>query len=158
MRSKGGLKGETRNSELWQNNLTGVRNVLDPETKRLNSFSGYERNKLYWNSGGKEFFDVSSLSGADSVCDSRSFGTLDFNRDGLQDIALINTNVPHFELLRNNLSSTRYSENGYLAIRFVGGNQSAQSTKEWTCRDGIGAVAHVKTCLLYTSPSPRDRG
>lgn len=143
MRSKGGVSNDVRQSEHWKlNEYVGVRSVYDKETKRLNSFSGHERNKLFLSLQANEFLDASLLSGADSAADGRSFATLDYDHDGFQDIALVNTNDPHFELFRNNLPATQ-NTNGFVAIRFVGGNTTAKLSDEWACRDGYGAVATV---------------
>jgi len=89
------------------------------------SFSGYERNYLFMNQGGKSFVDRSGLSGLDTPGDGRSFAVLDYNRHGWPDIGLVNANAPLFELFRNELGSSTMAANGkMLAVRFVGGNQS----------------------------------
>lgn len=110
------------------------------------SFSGNERNHLFLNIEGNRFRDVSGVSGLDSIADSRSFALLDYDRDGWQDIALVNTNAPFFELFHNEIgadfesaqsaSGRRASE--MIAIRFVGGNRAAQAS-EFSNRDGYGA-------------------
>jgi enediyne biosynthesis protein E4 len=51
------------------------------------SLSGYERNRVYLNSGGREFFEISGLTGgADSDGDGRSVVAADFNGDGMEDL------------------------------------------------------------------------
>jgi hypothetical protein len=109
------------------------------------SFSGYERNHLFVNEGGKSFVDLSAVSGLDSPCDSRSFAVLDYDRDGWPDIALVNANAPLFELFRNEFGdSTIAADREVLAVTFVGGNQTAQAAPGRSCRDGYGAVVTVE--------------
>ena len=51
------------------------------------SLSGYERNRVFVNAGGREFFEVSGLTGgADSDGDGRSVVAADFNGDGMEDL------------------------------------------------------------------------
>ena len=51
------------------------------------SLSGYERNRIYLNSGGKEFFEVSGVTGgADSDGDGRAVVPIDYNNDGMEDL------------------------------------------------------------------------
>ena len=51
------------------------------------SLSGYERNRVYINSRGQEFFEISGLTGgADSDGDGRAVVACDFNGDGREDL------------------------------------------------------------------------
>jgi thiol-disulfide isomerase/thioredoxin len=113
------------------------------------SFSGYERNKLFLNLGGKDFADLSMLSGVDSVADSRSFAWLDYDRDGFTDIALVNANTPWINLFHNETGSL--IEDGAIeprhvvAVRLVGGNRGGFAAPGLTNRDAIGANVRVTT-------------
>lgn len=102
----------------------------------VHSLSGHERNKLFMNSGGTSFIDRSALSGLDNPADGRGFALLDYNRDGRYDLALVNANVPAFNLYRNALAKT----GNVIAIRFEGANHSP-SSGAGSVRDGYGAVA-----------------
>jgi hypothetical protein len=114
------------------------------------SFSGYERNHLFLNLEGKRFQDVSGVSGLDSIADSRSFALLDYDRDGWQDIAMVNTNAPFFELFHNEIGARRASvasaskvrDGEMIAVRFVGGNRTAVGS-DYSNRDGYGASVSV---------------
>ena len=54
-----------------------------------------ERNHFFLNMGsGKEFVDISALAGTDSASDGRSFALFDYDRDGWQDIVVVNANQP----------------------------------------------------------------
>lgn len=105
----------------------------------VHSTSGHERNKLFMNSVGTSFADMSSLSGLDNPADGRGFALLDYNRDGRHDIALVNANVPAFNLYRNAMEES----GNVIAIRFEGANHSP-SPSEGTVRDGYGATAIVQ--------------
>src|SRR4030095_543002 len=73
---------------------------------------------------------------------SRGFAVLDYDRDGWQDLALVNANEPLFNLYHNEMAAAG-SKGGLIAIRFVGGNRSSQPSKEFACRDGYGARVAV---------------
>ena len=50
------------------------------------NLSAYERNRVFLNYQGKQFFDISFLTGADSDGDARSAVPGDFNNDGMPDL------------------------------------------------------------------------
>ena len=50
------------------------------------SFSGYERDALFMNRDGKKFFDISGVSGIDSITDGRAAVFADFDNDGDYDV------------------------------------------------------------------------
>src|SRR4029450_12926777 len=90
----------------------------------------------------RSFVDISGLSGLDNPADSRGFAVLDYDRDGWQDIALVNANQPLFNLYHNKTPAAGRS-GAMIAIRFVGGNRTAAPTKEFSNRDGYGARVAV---------------
>ena len=104
----------------------------------VHSLNGNERNRYFANRGGRSFADVSRLSGLDNPADSRGFAILDYDRDGWQDIALVNANQPLFNLYHNEMGGAGLS-GGVIAIRFLGGNRQASPSAVFGCRDGYGA-------------------
>ncbi len=108
----------------------------------VHSLQGSQRNHYFANRGGRAFADISALSGLDNVADSRGFAVLDYDRDGWQDIALVNANQPLFNLYHNEMPAAGLS-GGLIAIRFVGGNRTPAPSKEFACRDGYGARVAV---------------
>jgi hypothetical protein len=108
----------------------------------VHSLNGNERNHYFANRGGRSFVDISGLSGVDNPADSRGFAVLDYDRDGWQDIALVNANQPLFNLYHNEMPAAGL-RGGMIAIRFVGGNRSPGPSKEFACRDGYGARVKV---------------
>jgi len=83
------------------------------------SFSGHERNHVFLNQNGDDYVDVSGISGLDHPGDSRAFAVLDFDRDGWQDLAVVNANAPLFQLFRNRMDE-RGDAGRFVAIRFEG--------------------------------------
>ena len=120
--------------------LTGVER--QGEKVLVHSLNGNERNHYFANRGGRSFVDISALSGLDTPADSRGFAVLDYDRDGWQDIALVNANQPLFNLYHNEMPAAGLS-GGMIAIRFVGGNRTSAPSKEFACRDGYGARVAV---------------
>ena len=104
----------------------------------VHSLHPNQPNRYFANHGGRDFVELSSLSGLDNPADSRGFGILDYDRDGWQDIALVNANQPLFNLYHNEMPAAGLT-GGMIAIRFVGGNRTAAPSKEFACRDGFGA-------------------
>ncbi len=120
------------------------------------SFSGYERNHLFLSGEGKSFTDLGSISGLDHVGDSRSFASLDYDRDGWLDFVLVNANAPLVKLYRNQIGyRSGNDQGGIIAIRLVGGNHGATPSRQWSNRDGIGARVTVKAGALQLAREQR---
>jgi thiol-disulfide isomerase/thioredoxin len=113
----------------------------------IHSLSGHERNHLFLNGQGKDFTDISLISGLDNPADSRGFVLLDYDRDGRQDIAMVNANNPLFNLYRNNIVASdtngQSTRPGFIAVQFEGGNHTAEPAKT-SCRDGFGAMVTLE--------------
>ena len=110
-------------------------------TERLKSgasFSGHERNHVFLNQNGEDYVEISGISGLDHPGDSRAFAVLDYDRDGWQDIAVVNANAPLFQLFRNQMGE-RGDPGAMVAIRFEGGNRFAAPNSQWSTRDAYGA-------------------
>ena len=97
------------------------------------SFSGYERDPLYLNSGGKKFTDISGISGIDSITDGRAGVFADFDNDG--DLDVFSTTIQHQAhlLFRNNIG-----QNGNFLRIILEGEKD-------TGRDAFGSIVRVKT-------------
>jgi thiol-disulfide isomerase/thioredoxin len=150
VRADAGLSRRSfRLSEAWKRR--GGQSGLTPEIdarlggveKRgdqlvVHSLSGNERDHFFVNHQGKAFSDLSALSGLDNPADGRGWALLDYDRDGWQDVALVNANEPLFNLYRNTMSAAGL-RGGIIALRFVGGNNTAAASG-MACRDGYGAL------------------
>lgn len=149
MRSDESLSEQFRNNESWGTDpRTGK---VKPSQERLtyyygpnyhrHSYSGYERNKFYLNVSGETFADLSGVSGADDVADSRTWAALDYDKDGWTDIALVNANAPLLSLYRNTIGEIKKSN--HIKILLVGGADGKDSGKGLSNKDGVGAVVEV---------------
>lgn len=116
-----------------------LRELPGPQGGKIPSLSGHERNPFFFNKNGKNFHDISLISGADSDLDGRAVVTFDYNRDGFLDLAVCNANAPKLSIYQNQLGELKAPGN-FVMIRFIGGNQSASPSETWSARDGYGCV------------------
>ena len=96
------------------------------------SFSGNERNKVWFNLGGEGHADLSDLSGADSPNDGRAVLATDFDDDGDVDIFVHNLQRERHSLYRNDIGVA----GGFLKVHL----KATQSQYE-----AIGATVMVRT-------------
>ncbi|MFK7911312.1 MAG: tetratricopeptide repeat protein [Akkermansiaceae bacterium] len=101
------------------------------------SFSSYERNCVYLNTGASSsgdgrFANISSVSGLGFPDDGRAVVLTDWDHDGDLDMWISNRNAPRLRLMRNE----HPSGNHFLMLRLVGDGKT-------TNRDGIGARVEV---------------
>ena len=99
------------------------------------SFSGYERDPLYLNTGAKKFVDISGVSGIDSITDGRAGVFADFDNDGDTDVFMTVIQGQSHHLFRNNVGQ----DSGYLRVVLEG------APNESGGREAYGAVVRVKT-------------
>ncbi len=97
------------------------------------SFSGYERDPLYLNLGGKKFTDISGVSGIDSITDGRAGIFADFDNDGDLDVFSTTIQNQAHLLFRNNVGQ----DNNFLRIALEGDKKIGL--------DAFGSVVRVKT-------------
>ena len=150
VRTDNQLGQEFSESKKWDADASELYNFIeevevDGEIQRIvSSQSGNERNHLFLNQDDAELKDVSLISGLDSIADGRANAVWDFDRDGHQDIVLLNANNPFLQLFHNQLKSTDPNHSNFIAVQLTGGNLTGQASNEWSNRDGIGAVITVK--------------
>ncbi len=138
-----------RFSEQWQRTGGSVSPQIDARLAGVeqrgdklvvHSLSGGERNHYFANRQGRAFTDLSALSGMDSPLDSRGFAVLDYDRDGWQDVAVVNAANPLFILYHNEIAASGTAHGGNMvAIRFVGAADKPAASTGKACRDGFGA-------------------
>jgi len=97
------------------------------------SFSGYERDPLYLNLGAEGFWEISGVSGIDSLSDGRAGVFADFDNDGDLDVFLTAIQGAAHLLFRNNIGH----ESRFLRVLLEGDGSRG--------RDAFGAVARVRT-------------
>jgi hypothetical protein len=95
------------------------------------NLSAYERNRIYLNLSGRDFLEISHLTGADSEGDGRSVVAADFRNVGMQDLIVRQVGGGPLLLFEN-----RMSRRHYLTVSLRGRESN---------RQGIGArlVAEV---------------
>ena len=75
------------------------------------SLSGYERNRIFLNSGGQEFFEISGLTGgADSDGDGRAVVASDLNGDGMEDLIVRQAGGGPFLIFENHFPKAHWLE------------------------------------------------
>lgn len=72
------------------------------------NLSAFERNRVYLNVGGREFLDVSHLSGADSDGDGRSVVAADLRNTGMPDLVVRQVGGGPLLLYENRLPPAHY--------------------------------------------------
>jgi len=97
------------------------------------SFSGYERDPLYLNLGGKKFTDISGVSGIDSITDGRAGVFADFDNDGDLDVFSTTIQNQAHLLFKNNVGQ----DNNFLRVILEGSPDKG--------RNAFGSVVRVKT-------------
>lgn len=65
------------------------------------NLSGYERNRTYLNVGGKDFVDISFITGTDSDGDGRCVVPIDVDNDGRQDLVVRQVGGGVLKLFKN---------------------------------------------------------
>lgn len=78
------------------------------EVESTHNLSCYERNRLFLNVGGKDFRDVSSISGADSDGDGRAAFAADLDGDGRQDLVVRQAGGGALLLLENRVPTRNH--------------------------------------------------
>ena len=127
---------------VYDRSMTGVRMALG--NFEGISFSGNERNNLFLNLAANSFEDISGVSGIDHPADGRAMGLVDYDRDGWLDLAIVNANSPMLQLYRNRIEKL-VGPRPILAVRFRGGNRTANPSDAFGPRDGFGAIVEIET-------------
>ncbi len=83
--------------------LTPAEKLNEP----LFSFSGYEQNRFFYNTGGGRFEELGGALGLGRLEDGRSFVRFDMDRDGDEDLFLWNFRRGTMVLLRNEIGQDR---------------------------------------------------
>jgi thiol-disulfide isomerase/thioredoxin len=96
------------------------------------SFSGFERDHLYLNDGGRRFVDIAGLTGIDSDTDGRGSAYADFDNDGDHDIFLTAFQGKAHHLFKNRVGQ----DAGWIRVALRG---AASGPDAW------GAIVRVRT-------------
>lgn len=116
-------KPDEKLGEFWSGSAWSISNS--------HNLSGYERNRTYLNVGGKDFVDISYITGADSDGDGRCSVALGLDHDGRQELVVRQVGGGPLKVFKNN-----FPQRHWLAVSLRGVKSN---------RQGIGArlVARV---------------
>jgi hypothetical protein len=111
------------------------------------NLSNHERQRFYLNVGGKGFFDLSFLSGADAEGDGRCVVAADFRNNGQLDVIVRKAGGGPLTLYENQFQDLKAPRRHYLEVSLRGRKSN---------RLGIGArlVAEVKGQRIYRDLYP----
>ncbi len=143
-----GVSSEAAGSEGYQDEHMGL--IFEDGL----SFSGFERDKVFFGDGHGWFTDLSSVSGADHVGDGRALVVADFDDDGDPDVFLHNIQRERHALYRNDRIGPRVQAD---AVGGVAGKAAAvPGFVKVRVRGTTGApdAAGAEVRLMF----PRDRG
>lgn len=117
---------------------SATRNALGagPRASARMDLSGHERDKFFLSRGAKDVVDLSYLSGADGIEDARAFAKADLDRDGFEDLIVVNRNAPLLRVYRNQLGPS--TKRKFIGVRLEGARQ----------RDAVGARLTARACGL----------
>jgi len=80
------------------------------------SWSGWEPNSLFLNTGGGRFADASAVLGLDFTDDGRAIAVVDWDQDGALDLWVTSRSSPRLRFLHNRLAGGRH----FVALRLRG--------------------------------------
>lgn len=146
----GGTFADAHEAETWEDENKDIANLTHP-------FSGNERNRLFLSRGGKQFLDISGLSGVDSPADGRVSVWFDYDHDGWLDLAVINSSSPLLQIYHNEIGDTpAASAHSVIGLRLFGANAGAIPSDDFSTVNAIGARVRLKVGerTLYREKAP----
>lgn len=115
------------------------------------NLSAFERNRVFLNAKGKDFFDISHLTGADSDGDGRSVVAADFRNVGMQDLLVRQAGGGPLLLYEN-----RLPRKSYLAVSLRGraSNRRGIGARLIAVVDGQQQVRELYPANSFMSQAP----
>lgn len=130
--------------EFW------VENPWDIVSKGHN-LSSYERKRLFLNLKGKDFLDLSSVSGADVDGDGRAAVAGDFNHDGKLDLVLRQVGGGPLLLFENRLPASNFLE---VRLRGIKSNKLGVGAKLTAKVDDMTIYRDLYPANTFRSQAP----
>lgn len=115
------------------------------------NLSAFERNRVYLNVGGKEFVDVSGISGADSDGDGRAAVAADFRNIGMPDVIVRQVGGGPLKLFENHFPKTHYLT---VSLRGSESNRRGIGARLTAEAGGRTIVRELYTANTYKSQTP----
>jgi len=101
--------------------------------------SGHERDKLYLSRGAQSFAELSYLSGADGVEDARAFALADLDRDGHEDLIVVNRNAPLLRVYHNRIGPSAKQRFVGVSLEGAADGKLPPALRHGSNRDAVGA-------------------
>lgn len=115
------------------------------------NLSAFERNRVYLNVGGRDFVDVSHLSGADSDGDGRGVVAADFRNTGMPDLVVRQVGGGPLLLYENRLPQAHYLT---VSLRGAASNRRGIGARVTAEVNGRKLVRELFPANAYLSQSP----
>jgi hypothetical protein len=135
---------DSKLNEFWVGNPFAI-------VRNQHNLSSFERNRVYLNVGGKEFAEVSGISGADSDGDGRSAVAADFRNVGRPDVIVRQVGGGPLLLYEN-----RFPQKHYLTVSLRGttSNKRGIGAKLTAEIGGRKVVRELFAANTYRSQTP----
>jgi hypothetical protein len=117
------------------------------------NLSAYERNRVFWNLRGQEFFDLSYISGIDSDADSRGFVSADLTGDGMPEIVLRNSGGGPLRIYRNEIPRQHYVR---VSLRGTRSNRQGVGSKLYARLGERTIVREFYPANTYAAQGPAE--
>lgn len=130
--------------EFWVGNPWAI-------VRNQHNLSSFERNRVYLNVGGKEFVEVSGVSGADSDGDGRSAVAADFRNTGQPDLIVRQVGGGPLMLYENRLPQKHYLT---VSLRGTTSNKRGIGAKLTAEVAGRKIVRELYPANTYRSQTP----
>jgi hypothetical protein len=130
--------------EFWVDNPWDI-------IRHSHNLSAYERNRVYLNVRGRNFIDISYLSGADSDGDGRSVVAGDFRNNGRLDLVVRQAGGGSLLLFQNELPQRHYLE---VTLRGRTSNRQGIGARLTAVADGQPLVREMYPVNSFRSQMP----
>jgi hypothetical protein len=115
------------------------------------NLSCYERNRIFWNAAGRDFLDISHLTGADSDGDGRAVVAADFRNTGLLDLVVRQAGGGALLLYENRLPRKNYLQ---VSLRGHASNRQGIGARLTAVVHGQQLVREMYPANGYLAQSP----
>lgn len=127
--------------------VVAILNGQDVRGDYRKSWSGHERDQVFYSRQGRAFSNLSGISGLDSPGDGRSLVWWDYDRDGWLDPAITELGEPALKLFHNELpdrAPAAAKAGNVLALRLWGGQRRSEPSRAWSSREAYGATIRLE--------------
>ena len=121
------------------------------DVAKKHNLSGYERNRTYLNVGGKNFLDISYVTGTDTDGDGRAAIPIDFNHDGRQDLIVRQVGGGPLKVFENRFPQKHWLR---VSLRGVESNRLGIGARLVARVDGRQIVRELFPINTYNSQAP----